>query len=543
MNHLVRSANTKLKKHPVATAIVYSILLILPGCGIPQLRNQEQGRELPDTFNGEISDGNSSQVGYDQFFSDPVLTGLIDQGLSGNQQLKILGEEIEIANNEVLRRRGAYLPFVTLGGRSGVEKPSAFTPLGAVDDNVPYAPGHVFPTPLPNFMVAANLSWQIDIWRQLRNSRDAQTLRFLGTTDGRNYTATRLVADIADNYYTLMSLDKTMENLDRMIALQEKSLEFAKARKEAARGTELAVQRFQAEVRRNQSEKLIIKQQIIEAENEINFLVGRFPQPVERSTEFFDLNLPPLSLGVPCELLLNRPDIRQAERELEATGLDIKVARANFYPKLNIYAGVGYEAFNAKYLFMTPESLIYNVAGDLVMPLINKRAIQAEYMNANAKQLQAVYNYQKVVLNAFTEVVNRVSKVNNYSKSLEIKKLQLEALEASVDSATSLFQGARVEYMDVLFAQRDLRDARTVYIDTKREQLSAIVNTYQALGGGLTRFQYPAEAGSAQLTPNIAPEPNLPSPITPAPEGAAAAVPPAPENGGEKAVNNEEKKD
>ena len=118
---------------------------------------------------------------------------------------------------------------------------------------------------------------------------------------------------------------------------------------------------------------------------------------------------------MPPQLLQNRPDIRQAERELAAAGLDVRVARANFFPKLIITAGVGYEAFNTKYLFLTPESLIYNVAGDLVAPLINKSAIKADYFNANARQLQAVYEYQRVVLNAFTEVINRVSKVQNYS--------------------------------------------------------------------------------------------------------------------------------
>lgn len=522
MNLLSRASSTKSTKCAIAAAFLCTMLATLPGCGIPKLRNPLAARELPDTFNGEISSENSAQVGIDEFFSDPVLVNLIDQGLSGNLQLKMLAENIEIANNEVLRRRGAYLPFVTLGGRAQMEKPSLFSPLGQVDDQLQYFPGHTFPTPLPQFLAAANVSWQIDIWRQLRNSRDAQSLRFLGTTDGRNYVATRLVADIAENYYTLMALDKRMENLDRMITLQEKSLEFSKARKEGARGTELAVQRFEAEVRKNQSDKLIIKQEIIETENQINFLVGRFPEPVQRSAAFFDLNLHPLAVGVPCDLLLNRPDIRQAERELEATGLDILVARANFYPKLNLYAGVGYEAFNAKYLFMTPQSLIYNVGGDLVAPLINKRGIQAEYMNANAKQLQALYDYQRVVLNAFTEVVNRMSKVKNYTESLAIKQQQLDALEASVVSATSLFQGARVEYMDVLFAQRDLRDARMVYIDTKREQLSAIVNTYQALGGGLVRFQYPEGRP-------VTVEPTLPSPSAPA-EETPTVLTPSPDN-------------
>jgi len=134
--------------------------------------------------------------------------------------------------------------------------------------------------------------------------------------------------------------------------------------------------------------------------------------------------------------------------------------------------------------------LIANVAGDLIAPLINKKAIKAEYLSANARQLQTVYNYQRVILNAFTEVTNRLSKVENYRKSIEIKKQQLESLVASVEAASRLFQSARADYVDVLFAQRDLRDARTVLVETKQQQLSAIVNTYQAFGGGLLRFPF-----------------------------------------------------
>ncbi|MES2789022.1 MAG: TolC family protein [Planctomycetota bacterium] len=499
---------------------IIALLLVLPSCRTPDLRSEDPGQNLPETFNGTTSNENSSQIGIDEFFSDPILTGLINQGLAGNQQLKILGEDIQIANNEILKRRGAYLPFITIGGRASVEKPSLFTPAGAVDDQLLSRPGHNFPTPLPNFLTAANLSWQVDIWRQLRNSRDAASLRYLGTVEGRNYVVTRLVAEIAENYYNLLALDRRMENLDRMIILQEKSLEFAIARKAAGRDTELPVQRFQAEVQKNQSEKLIISQDIIETENTINFLVGRFPQTVERSTEFFNLNLQSLSLGVPSELLQNRPDIRQAERELEAAGLDVLVAKANFYPKLNISAGVGYEAFNTRYLLHSPESLIYGVAGDLVAPLINKAAIRADYMSANARQLQSIYNYQRVILNAFTEVVNRVSKVQNYTASIEIKNKQLDSLESAVDNATKLFIAARIEYMDVLFAQRDLRDARMVLIDTKKEQLGAIVNTYQALGGGMISFNYP----ESEFLP---PGPVLPPQNAPT-EADAITVPPAP---------------
>ena len=558
MNLFINHSDTK-RRRAVSTAIVCSLMAVLPSCRTPALRGPDAAANLPDTFNGVSSPDNSAHASIEEFFPDPLLINLIHQGLSGNQQLKILGEDIQIANNEILKRRGAYIPFVSIGGRSSVEKPSLYTPLGAVDEQL-YAPnGHHFPTPLPNFLMAADLSWQVDIWRQLRNARDAANLRYLGTIDGRNYVVTRLVAEIAENYYNLQALDRTLENLDRIIALQEESLEKAEAKKEFALGNDLAVQRFRAEVRKNQSQKLIVKQQIIEGENKINFLSGRFPQTVDRSSEFYHLTLPPLALGFPSDMLLNRPDIRQAEHNLEAAGLDVLVAKANFYPKVTISAGVGYEAFNAKYLIRTPESLIYGVAGDIVAPLINKRAIRADYMTANARQLQAVYDYQRTVLNAFTEVINRVNKVHNYSESLEIKKQQLDALEKSVERATDLFVNARVDYIDVLLAQRDLNDARLVFIDTKKEQLSAIVNTYQALGGGLISFEYPDGnyAPSGPLPPaNFEPQPAgilvppageqlpaLPEQLPPAPKEAPPeakevpaepqAAPPEPQQSGE----------
>ncbi|MGE3808698.1 MAG: TolC family protein, partial [Gemmataceae bacterium] len=183
------------------------------------------------------------------------------------------------------------------------------------------------------------------------------------------------------------------------------------------------------------------------------------------------------------------------------------------FPRLDISAGVGYQAFNLKYLFNTPDALIYNAAGNLVAPLINKTAIRAEYLGANAKQLQAVYNYQRVILNAFTEVINRVSMVQNYSRSIEIKRLQLTSLETSVDVASKLFQNARTEYVDVLLAQRDLMDARMVLIGTKQEQLSAIVNTYQALGGGLfLTTPQPPEAIVPAAGIEVRPQEELPPP-------------------------------
>ena len=495
MNLSVSLSNAKHRKHVIARAIACSImLLVLPSCGIPPLRHPEPGPGLPESFNGVTSSENSAQLGIEEFYNDPMLTCLINQALVGNRELKVLNEDVQIASNEVLARSGAYLPFIGLGATAGLERYSRFEITGADIRDDPYLPGKFFPNPLGNFLGGINLSWQLDIYRQLRNARDAAAQRYVAASERRNYFVTRLVAEIAENFYRLMALDKRLENLDQIIELQERSLEVAKARKAAARGTELAVLRFQAEVQRNQSEKLIVNQDIILGENRINFLANRYPQPVERvSAGFYDLNIHTLSLGVPSQLLQNRPDIRQAERELAAAGLDVKVARVNFFPQLVINAGVGLQSMaGLRYLF-EPQAVIGEIAGSLVGPLVNKRAIRAQYLTANARQLQTIYYYQRVILNAFTEVINRVTTVENYSKSIEIKKQQLKSLEGSVEVASNLFQSARAEYIDVLTAQRDLRDARVALIETKEQQLSAIVNTYQALGGGLFSISTPVD--------------------------------------------------
>jgi outer membrane protein TolC len=151
---------------------------------------------------------------------------------------------------------------------------------------------------------------------------------------------------------------------------------------------------------------------------------------------------------------------------------------------------------------LSPSARERLLGGNLVVPLINKKAIRADYLSANARQLESVYNYQRVILNAFTEVINRLSKVENYSRSIEIKKQQLESLQASVNSASKLFDNARVEYVEVLLAQRDLLDARTVMIETNKERLSAIVNAYQALGCGGTLYSTLHELAHCQAVGN-----------------------------------------
>ena len=152
------------------------------------------------------------------------------------------------------------------------------------------------------------------------------------------------------------------------------------------------------------------------------------------------------------------------------------------------------QSFVISHLF-EPQAAVGDIAAGLVGPLINKRSIRAQFLASNARQMQAIYNYQRIILEAFTQVINRVTTVENYSRSIELKKQQMATLSQAVTVAEDLYQNARVgiDYLDVLFAQQALRDARVALIDTKADQLAAVINTYQALGGGVMSFSTPAD--------------------------------------------------
>jgi outer membrane protein TolC len=188
--------------------------------------------------------------------------------------------------------------------------------------------------------------------------------------------------------------------------------------------------------------------------------------------------------GIPSQLLANRPDIKQAELELAAAKLDVKVARAEFYPTLGISASYGLQAFKTSYLFRTPESILYSLAGDIAAPLINRNAIKAEFASANSRQLQALYNYERTVLNAYLEVSTQLSNISNLEKSYTLKSQQVDALNKSIDAANDLFKSARADYFEVLMTQRDALESKLELIDTKKAQLNAAIHVYRDLGGG-----------------------------------------------------------
>jgi outer membrane protein, multidrug efflux system len=475
--------STKSKKiqYVIAFCLSFSFL----ACNSLKLNTRSENKSVPESFGTSKDTANLAYTKWRDYFKDQQLIALIDTALSKNQELNIVLQEIQIAQNEVRARKGAYLPFLSAEVGAGVEKTPRYTSRGASDAMSEIKPGTPTPEILPNYLVGLNVSWEADIWKKLRNSKKAAVMKYLASVDGKNFMVTNLISEIANSYYELEALDNQLEILRNNIEIQQNALEIVKLEKIAAKVTELAVRKFEAEVLKNQSRQYAILQEITVTENRINYLVGRFPQPVIRNSKAFtDLPIDTILSGIPSQLLENRPDIQQAEKQLVAAKLDVKASKAEFYPSLMITAGTGYGAFNPRYLMQTPQSFLYNIAGGLVAPLINRNAIKANYYTANAKQIQAIYLYEQTVLKAHIEVVNQLAAISNLKKSYALKENQVSALTESINISTTLFKSARADYMEVLLTQRDALDSKFELIETKKQQMVAQVNIYRTLGGG-----------------------------------------------------------
>lgn len=460
------------------------MLLSFSSC-VPTSTLRTENKEVPEQFNTQADTTNSATIQWKEYFTDPHLHALIDTALANNQELNITLQEMQMARNEVREKKGEYLPFVGVGAGAGVDKVGRYTSQGANDANTEIRPGEEFPEPLPDYMIGLHATWELDIWKKLRNAKKAAMSRYLGSIEGKNFMVTNIIAEIASSYYELLALDAQLDIVQQNIEIQSNALAIVRLQKQAAKVTELAVRKFEAEVFHTRSLQFNIQQQIVETENQINFLVGRFPQPVARTVQDFNELLPQAVFeGIPAQLLENRPDIRQAELELAAAKLDIKVAKAQFFPSVGISAGVGFQAFDPTYLLKTPESLLWSLTGDIAAPLINRNAIKAAYSSANAKQVQAVYNYERAILNAYVEVANQLSNIDKLERSFDLQAQEVQALTESITISNNLFRSARADYMEVLLTQRDALGAKIEQVETKQRQMNAMVNMYRSLGGG-----------------------------------------------------------
>ena len=460
-------------------------LLSLAACKPLEIKQRVENRAVPEKYANADSDStNTGKIKWNSYFNDPNLQTLITQALANNQELHIMLQEIEMAKNEVSAKKGEYLPSVGVKVGAGVDKVSRYTNIGAMEKNTEIVPGREMPEPLFDFGVGLQAQWETDIWGKLHNATKAQLQRYFASVEGKNFMVTNLISEIADSYYELLALDNELLVINENVKIQNDALVVVNDLKKNARSNKLAVKRFEAQILKTQGMQYDIKQKITETENKINYLVGRFPHPVQRDQDSYDKLVPQtVYAGIPADLLENRPDIKQAEYELAASKLDIKSAKARFYPSLDIAAGVGFQAFDPTYL-IKPEAFLSSLVGELTAPLINKRAIKAAYYNANSRQVQAVYHYEQTILGAYIEVANQLSKIKNLENGFQIKTREVDALNESIGISNDLFKYARADYMEVLLTQRDALESKFELVEKKVNQLKASVAIYRSLGGG-----------------------------------------------------------
>lgn len=467
-----------------------ALSLVLAGCKAPMATvvKDEVKENVPQNFNQEEqadANTNSGTTPWRQFFTDPNLVALIETSLKNNQELMITLQDIEIARSGILAKKGRLTPAVSAGIGAGVKKAGRYTSEGAGDATTDIEPGREIPDPLGNFEGGLTANWEIDIWKKLRTEKESAVAHYLSTVEGKNFVLSNLIEEVADNYYELLALDNQLDIIQQYIKLQQRALEISKIQKEAAAATELAVKKFEAELAKSKATEYTIRQEITEKENQINALCGRYPQPIVRSKESFMSTIPQtVYTGIPSQLLANRPDIKQAELELKASKLDVEAARKEFYPSLEISATLGLEAFKPSYLVKLPESMAASLAGELAGPLINKSAIKANFQTADARQIQALYEYDKTILNAYLDVANLMSKIKNIDRYYQLKSQETKSLEQSIDIANQLFRNSRADYLEVLLNQRDALDAKMELVEAKQKQLSTVVDIYKSLGGG-----------------------------------------------------------
>ena len=469
-----------------------SLIILTTGCRVAAPAEPVAGPAVPAAFPQATPPADTLSTGarpWRQFFQDPALAALIDTALRQNLDLQVAVQRVEVAQAQYLARRGALLPSVSAGGSAGLDRYGRYTlnGVGNYDTNLSsnLDGRQRIPGPLtPEFFLGLRSSWEIDLWGKLRRRRQAAYLRVLASGQGRNLVVTNVVAEVARLYYELLTADNQLAVLRRNIALQRKALGLMRIQKQAGRATELAVQQFAAQALRTESLSSEARQRITEAETGLNQLLGRYPRPITRGPALPGQVLPArLGAGVPTTALLRRPDVRQAELDLQAARADVDAARAAFLPSLTLTPYVGLNAFRAS-LLLDPASVVYGALAGLAGPVLNRAQFKADYRQAIAGNFEAHYRYQQALQTGFREVVNGLQGLENYRASAAFRQQEVALLTNAVATANELFVAGYASYLEVITAQRSVLEAELSLAEARQAQLLQSVGLYRALGGG-----------------------------------------------------------
>ena len=413
-----------------------------------------------------------AELSWRQLFTDPVLDSYIEKGLQNNIDVRIALQQIIAAEAYVKQGKAGFLPTLDASGRVAHQEFSNNGQQGLAGI-----------TNGDSYEIAATATWEADIWGKIRSNSRAFDASYLQSLAAHQTIKTRLISDIATTYYQLLALDEQRLVTLETISTRGEALETTKALKDAGNLTEVGVKQTEAQLYTAKALLLDIENQIRLQENTLSILLGEAPQGKQRTTLDEQEITAELNIGFPVELLKNRPDLREAEYNLINAFELTNVARANFYPSLQLTASGGLQSLDVEKLFDV-NSLFSSLVGSLAQPILNKRRIRTEFEVSKARQEQAKLNFQYALLNAGKEVSDALYAYEYNTDKIEAKTMEFEAYTDATRYSEELLDNGLVNYLEVIIARQNSLNSQLNLIDARFNQLAAVVELYRALGGG-----------------------------------------------------------
>ncbi len=418
---------------------------------------------LPSQIRGVTTDSLSSELmSWNELYRDTVLQNLIIRTLQYNKDMLIAAARVkEVMENRRISRADLF-PKIDA-------KVSGQREYDASPDNTYEAKGL--------------LSWELDLWGKLRWGNQAALADYLGTVEGQKALQLTLIAEVAQAYFVLIAMDQELAIVRQTLTAREEGVRLAKLRFEGGLTSETSLKQAQVELARTQTLTPELEKKIRIQENKIALLAGEYPGPAERGRSLDQQQLPALlPVGLPSQILERRPDIREAEYKLRAAHAKVGIAFTSMFPKITLTGHYGLESGDLSDFLKSP---YFFLGGELLTPLVNMGKNRAKLRAAKAVEEQEIQAYQKVVLNAFSEVSNALI---TSEKSREIRRSRQnleEAARSALDLARLQYINGIINYLDVLDAQRGYFDAQIGLNNAIRDELLAKVELYKVLGGGV----------------------------------------------------------
>lgn len=448
--------------------IPFACLLVVSSCGIYSKYKPVTG--VPENLYGLTESGTAADtvslaaLGWREMFTDPRLQELIGQALDSNTDMQTAHLKVQEAEASLMSARLAYLPTFALapeGMASSFDKGKA---------------ARTYTLPL-------TASWELDIFGGLTNAKRRSKAAYRQSLDYEQAVQTRLIATVANSYYTLLMLDAQYEISVATEASWKETVAATRAMKEAGMVNEAGLAQTEAAYYQISASLLDLKEQINQVENALCLLLAETPHTISRGhleSQEFPADL---SLGIPVQLLTNRPDVRSAEQALAQAFYTTQGARSAFYPSVKLSGSLGWTN-SAGSMPVNPGKLIATAVGSLTEPLFNRRLNTAQLRIAKAQQEEARLNFTQTLLQAGSEVNDALTQYLTASEKSQWYQRQVEALNTAVKSTHLLMQHGSTTYLEVLTAQQTLLNAQLTQVANRFAEIQGVINLYQALGGG-----------------------------------------------------------